>query len=82
MQRLKSNWLSLILGLALTVGFVAYRTARADDDHNPMIHHAIAALRDAERELNASPNDFRGHKQDAMDAVHHAIDELDRIKDW
>jgi hypothetical protein len=82
MRIVKTHWLNWVLGLTLAASLVAYRSAVAQDDHNPRIHHAIEALRDAERELNDSPSDFHGHKQDAIDAIHHAVDELDRIKDW
>jgi hypothetical protein len=60
--------------------------ASAAHDHggplNPRIHHALDALHDARAELDAARNDFHGHKHDAEAAVDHAIDELDRIKDW
>ena len=86
MSKLNVRWLSLALGLAVLTGFAAYplgiRTAAADGDHNPRIHHALEALRAAEEELNEAPHDFHGHKQDAIDAIHHAVRELDRIKDW
>lgn len=80
---------SILLALGCTVlgACLAYNvglsTAYArDDDHNPRIHHAIHALHDAEDELKAAPHDFHGHKQDAIDAVHHAIEQLDIIKEW
>ncbi|HUB27081.1 MAG TPA: hypothetical protein VL992_16770 [Tepidisphaeraceae bacterium] len=82
MKTLKLQWLGWAAGLVLATSLASYRVAVAQEFHNPRIHHAIDALRDAERELNDSPSDFHGHKQDALDAVHHAIEELDRIKDW
>jgi hypothetical protein len=79
--------------LLFAVGFMALgalatyplgaTSARADGPgHNPRIHHALEALHDAEDELRDAPHDFHGHKQDAIDAVHHAIEQLDIIKDW
>ena len=87
----KLNWVSLSFGGALLAALAAIplanRSALADDhDHdrerNPGVRHAIAALHDAEFELRNADRDFHGHKQDAMDSIHHAIEELDRIKDW
>jgi hypothetical protein len=79
--------ISWTLALLILSGFAAYplatRTARADEhEHNPRIHHALEALRDARKELNEAPHDFHGHKQEAIDAIDHAIEHLDRIKDW
>ncbi|HUB24893.1 MAG TPA: hypothetical protein VL992_05640 [Tepidisphaeraceae bacterium] len=86
MSRQNIRWLGVAVASALLTGLVAFplgmRSAQADDMHNPRIHHAIEALHAAEDELNEAPHDFHGHKQDAIDAIHHAIRELDRIKDW
>jgi hypothetical protein len=51
-------------------------------DHNPRIHKALDALRDARQELADAPHDFHGKKQEAMDAVDKAISKLDEIKDF
>lgn len=86
MNLLKVRWISLTLGLAVMGGLLAplgLRSASADDyGPNPRIHHAIEALREARDELRDAPHDFHGHKREAMDAVQHAIDELEIIKDW
>jgi hypothetical protein len=42
----------------------------------PNIHAAADALRSAEQEMRDARHDFCGHKQSAMEAVHHAIEEL------
>jgi hypothetical protein len=42
----------------------------------PNIHSAQEGLRQAEGELREARHDFCGHKQSAMEAVHHAIEEL------
>jgi hypothetical protein len=80
------RWLAVAVASALLTGIVAFplgmRSAQADDMRNPRIHHALEALRDAEEELREAPHDYHGHKQDAIDAIHGAIRELDRIKDW
>jgi hypothetical protein len=87
MTKGKTRWMSWTFGLALAAGLIAYpfatKTAMAEDhDYNPRIHHALEALRDARHELKDAPHDFHGHKQEAIDAIDHAIEQLDRIKDW
>jgi len=42
----------------------------------PNIHGAIDGLRSAEQELRDGAHDFCGHKQAAMESVHHAIEQL------
>jgi hypothetical protein len=42
----------------------------------PNIHGAIDGLRSSEQELRDARHDFCGHKQAAMEAVHHAIEQL------
>jgi hypothetical protein len=87
-MKVRSNrWMSWAFGLALLTGFAAYplanRSARAEEhEHNPRIHHALEALREARHELNEAPHDFRGHKQEALESIDKAIEHLDRIKDW
>jgi hypothetical protein len=78
---------SWAIALAMLSGFAAYplatRTAQAEDhERNPRIHRALDALHDARDELRDAPHDYHGHKQEALDAIDHAIDRLDRIKDW
>jgi hypothetical protein len=79
--------ISWALGLALLSGLAVYplasRPANAEEhEHNPRIHRALDALREARHELEDAPHDFRGHKQEALDSIDHAIERLDRIKDW
>ena len=42
----------------------------------PNIHGAIDGLRSAEQELRDAAHDFCGHKAQAMESVHHAIEHL------
>ena len=42
----------------------------------PNIHEAIGGLENAERDLREARHDFCGHKRDAMEAVHRAIEQL------
>jgi hypothetical protein len=45
-------------------------------DRCPNIHEAIGALESAERDLREARHDFCGHKHEAMEAVHRAIEQL------
>ena len=42
----------------------------------PAIHEAIHALESAHRDLEEARHDFCGHKREAMEATHHAIEQL------
>jgi len=42
----------------------------------PNIHGAIEGLQSAQQELRDGAHDFCGHKQAAMEAVHHALEQL------
>ena len=42
----------------------------------PNIHEAIGRLEEAERELREARHDFCGHKRDAMEITHRAIEQL------
>jgi hypothetical protein len=42
----------------------------------PNIHGALDALQSAQQELRDGAHDFCGHKRDAMQAVHAAIEQL------
>ncbi|HMD85555.1 MAG TPA: hypothetical protein VKO18_12750 [Terriglobia bacterium] len=42
----------------------------------PNIHEAIHALEIAERDLREARHDFCGHRHEAMEITHHAIEQL------
>ena len=42
----------------------------------PRIHEAIAALELAEKDMREARHDFCGHKREAMEITHHAIEQL------
>ena len=42
----------------------------------PSIHEAIHTLEAAERDLHEARHDFCGHKREAMEATHRAIEQL------
>jgi len=50
--------------------------------NNPRIHQALRALRAANIEHQDAKHDFHGHRAAAQEAVQHAIEQLDIIKDW
>ena len=86
MTALKSRFIPWVVGSAILAAFVAYpltsHKAVADEERNPRIHHALAALRDARHELEDAPHDFKGKKQAAIESIDRAIERLDEIKDW
>jgi len=50
-------------------------------DRCPNIHEAIHALESAERDLREARHDFCGHRRDAMEVTHHAIEQLRAAED-
>ena len=88
------KWLPLTIGGVVLAGVCVFppvaHWANADVtphapellDHNPRIHHALDALREARRELAEARHDYHGKKRDAMEAVDRAIERLDEIKDY
>jgi hypothetical protein len=45
-------------------------------NHCPRIHEAQETLRHAREELDHAGHDFCGHKEDAIHAIDHALEEL------
>jgi hypothetical protein len=69
----------LILG---GVGIGAYdlsnaAEAREREEHHPHIHKALEELREARRELKEADHDFKGHREEALEAVDKAIRQLE-----
>jgi hypothetical protein len=64
------------IGLAQAASSSNVPTAqRLDDEHwkYPHMHHAMASLREARKDLDSAEDIFRGHRQDAIDHVEAAI---------
>jgi hypothetical protein len=86
MQKITRQWLPWTLasvaaaGLALSIGIRP--AAAGEHDRNPGIHRALEALEDAHYEIDHSHHLYHGHKREALDAIDHAIDRLDEIKDF
>jgi len=68
---------SMALSAVALVGASAVATA-APPPRFPHIRHAIKALEAAKIEMQAAPDDFGGHKADALEAVNHALEQLNR----
>ncbi len=43
------------------------------------LHHALWELRDAHKDLKESKKSFGGHKEKALHAIHHAIEQVELI---
>jgi hypothetical protein len=87
MSKLKQHWLGWALGGVALVGVAAYplatRSAFGEDNaHNPHIHHALDALREAHDEISNAPHNFHGQRREALDVLDHAITKLEEIKDY
>lgn len=79
---------ALLVLFAVAVSWTVYgltgswTAAEPQRRNNPHIHAALEALRDARIELKNAPHDYHGKRKDALDAVDHAIQRLDEIKDY
>jgi hypothetical protein len=84
MKALKQSLLTaaIVGGLCGGVGLVragasssAQGVQNLDDDHwkFPHMHHAMASLREARKDMDDAEDIFKGHKQDAIDHVDGAI---------
>lgn len=73
---------TMILGTTLALSALAFTLpARADDMRDEMREHprivkAIHELQDAVKYMEAAPHDFGGHKAEAIEASHRAIEQL------
>ena len=65
----------LLFGVLLTVGG-ATLMAQNERALHPRIAKAITALRDARDDMQHAPDDFGGHKADAIRATDEAIKQL------
>ena len=64
-----------------SLGVVAVGSAGAQEkkeERHPHIRAAIRELREAKRDLKEADHDFGGHRKDAIKAVDHAIEQLER----
>ena len=77
----------VLLGLALATSAIVPLAARAETPKqekaaHPNIAHAIDALETAIRDLKKAPDDFGGHKADAIRASEEAVRQLRAALDY
>jgi hypothetical protein len=51
--------------------------AREKEEHHPHIRKALEELRETRRELKEADHDFKGHREEALEAVDKAIRQLE-----
>ncbi len=68
--------LSTLAIVAIAIGLLASGRAVAEPKH-PHLHHALYEMREADKELTKSTNDFGGHKAAAQAALRDAIVETE-----
>jgi hypothetical protein len=66
----------LMLGLLLGMAIPSIINASPMMNRCPNIHHAIDAIKAAQRELAGAKHDFCGKKHDAQEALDNAISKL------
>ena len=81
MQMLKKSGIAAAVAGAIVFGglrFGAETSGAAPPEKHPHIHHALAELREARRELKEADHDFGGHRKEALEATDAAIRQLER----
>lgn len=83
MIALRGRLIALVVGLSLAAfgllsgGVTPAGAYPPGKEHHPRIRAAIHELREAKRELEKADHDFGGHKKEAIEAVNHAIKQLE-----
>ena len=62
--------------VAVSAGLAGYALAADKKGDHPRIQAAIDSIRDAEEYLEKAPNEFKGHKKEAIEACRKARTEL------
>ena len=65
-------------GLALPLAVGRPAQAQEKKERHPHIHRALEELREAKKELKEADHDFGGHRAEALKAVDHAIEQLEK----
>ena len=66
-------------GLAMSLGVAgALAAAPPEEERHPRIHAAIRELREAKKDLEKADHDFGGHRVNAIKAIDHAIEQLEK----
>jgi len=74
----------MMLGLMTPVSMLAASPAAPAPapERHPHIRQAIKELREAKHELETADHDFGGHKKEAIEAVDHAIEQLEQAAQY
>jgi uncharacterized coiled-coil DUF342 family protein len=82
-QRINRGFVVTMVSLLAFAAMVTTvnRKAFAEDRHHEKIDSARDALHDAYKELDEAPNDFEGHKKEAMEKIDDADKSLDHWHD-
>jgi hypothetical protein len=67
---------SVSAGVALAAPVPAGLAVPVPTNHCPNIHHAIDAVQSALNDMSKANHDFCGHKEEAMRAASHALEQL------
>ena len=79
MKRTLTIWITLLaLLLALAIPVVHKALAKPAPDEHPEYHAAVNDLRNARKHLEKALNDGYGHRDRAMRAIDHAIQECEQ----
>jgi hypothetical protein len=78
MKRKLLIWITMVTVLfALAIPLLRTAAARPVPPEHPEYHAALDNLRDARRHLEKAMHDGRGHREEAIRAIDHAIHECE-----
>jgi hypothetical protein len=68
--------------VAAPVAVVPVAVKPAHHEHHPELRKALHKLREAKQDLEKAAHDYGGHKVKAIEAIDHAIDEIQGALDF
>ena len=69
---------AMALGLVAALAGGVYAQGGRKAEKHPVLQNSIRQLGVIKDRLQKAPTDFGGHKEKAVDAINHAIDELNQ----
>jgi hypothetical protein len=78
MQAICRSVITLGLVAALAGGLYAQGGRKGGGEKHPVLQNSIRQLEGIKDRLQKAPTDFGGHREKAVDAIGHAIDELNQ----
>ena len=69
-------------GLAPVAGEGAVKGGQGEGERHPHIHATLRELHEAARELKEAAHDFGGHREEALKATDHAIEQLKKALEF